>query len=165
MSEFNPEKIHVRNIIAGLDIKEVIPRRYTLTHSDKTGDLFLTIDLEYDEKQTSTFYTKLMRDEVLAEWKEEENGLEFHIYVHISGGFVFGWAGMRDRIFRHYLPFTIKVFRNGDDELFKTFPFLDDAPIFVHFNSKNKKYNKIENYGFFRKYKKSNPHTSFTSQL
>lgn len=153
MNELNPEKIHVKNRLVEKDMKNIIPRRYTLTHSDKTGDVFLTIDLDYDDKQTSAFYTKLMRDEVLAEWKEVENRFELHVYVHVSGGVVFGWAGMRDRIFRHHLPFTLNVFRHGDNELFNIFPFLDNTHIFVHFNSRKKKYNKIENYGVFRKYK------------
>lgn len=153
MDKLNPEKIHVKNRIGVKDINSIIPRRYTLTHSDRTGDLFLTIDLDYDKEEISTFYTKLMRDEVLAEWKEKSNGLEFHVYVHVSGGFVFGWPGMRDRIFRHYLPHTLKVFRYGDNELFKAFPALDNALIFVHFNSNRQKYNKVENYGDFREYK------------
>ena len=38
------------------------PRKYTLTHSDRTGRLFLTIDKEYNEQQISGLYTRLMRD-------------------------------------------------------------------------------------------------------
>jgi len=43
MSEFNPEKLTVeyRDIVTAT--KPIIPRRYTLTHSDDTGELFLTI--------------------------------------------------------------------------------------------------------------------------
>jgi hypothetical protein len=68
MSRLKPEKLEV--IIKG-DLTEtdpIIPRRYTLTHSDATGKLTLTIGLEYDLKQISGWYTRLMRDEVLAEW-------------------------------------------------------------------------------------------------
>lgn len=153
MSEIDPEKIHI-NLNKELDKKKsFIPRRYTLTHSDITGDLFLTIDNDYDKEAISAFYTKLMRDEVLAEWRKKENGYEFHVFVHVSGGFVFGWAGMRDRIFRHYLPFTLKIFRFGDNELFNIYPILDNAPIYVHFKSNKQKYNKVEKYGFFKEYK------------
>jgi hypothetical protein len=153
MNELNPEKIHVKNRLAEKEMGGyIIPRRYTLTHSDRSGDMFLTIGLDYDDKQTSSFYTKLMRDEILAEWKEVKSRFEFHVYVHISGGLVFGWARMRDRIFRYYLPFTLNVLRYGDNELFNLFPYLDDAHIFVHFNSPRKKYDKIEKYGIFRKY-------------
>lgn len=96
-----------------------------------------------------------MRDEVLGEWRQVEEKYEFHVYVHISGGFVFGWAGMRDKIFRYHLPHTIKVFRYGDNKLFKQFPSLDDAPVIIHFNSSKKKYDKIENFGVFNDYKQN----------
>jgi hypothetical protein len=152
MIELNYEKIHINYRVRRDTQKSFLPRRYTLTHSDFTGDLYLTIDREYDEKEISHFYTKLMRDEVLAEWKKIDNIYEFHIYVHVSGGFVFGWAGMRDRIFRHYLPHTIRVMRYADDDLFSNYPALDKAPILVHFESNKEKYNKIENYGIFNDY-------------
>ena len=50
------------------------PRRYTLTHSDSTDDLFLTIAPEVNQRQVSSWYTRLMRDEVVAEWQESEDG-------------------------------------------------------------------------------------------
>ena len=40
------------------------PRCYTLTHSDFTGKLFLSIGNEFDKKAVSGLYTKIMRDEV-----------------------------------------------------------------------------------------------------
>jgi hypothetical protein len=46
----------------------VIPRAYTLTHSDSTGELFLGIGSTFDRHQIAGWYTRLMRDEVLAEW-------------------------------------------------------------------------------------------------
>jgi hypothetical protein len=49
-------------------------RCYTLTHSDTTGELFLTIGPDFDRAQISGLYTRLMRDEVLAEWREDEDG-------------------------------------------------------------------------------------------
>ena len=48
-----------------------LPRRYTLTHSDVTGELFLTIARDYDKKQIGGWYTRFMRDEVLGEWMQD----------------------------------------------------------------------------------------------
>ena len=43
MADFNPEKLHII-YKDSVDVdKLVLPRKYTLTHSDSTGDLFLTI--------------------------------------------------------------------------------------------------------------------------
>lgn len=147
MSNFNPEKLNVqfKNSIDKTQLN--IPRKYTLTHSDSTGDLFLTIGTEYDYKQISSLYTRFMRDEVLAEWQRNNMTYELHLFLHVSGGFIFGWASLRDRIFRSHLPLVLKTIRYGDKLMFKSLPILNNSPILVHFESKNKKYHKIENYG------------------
>jgi hypothetical protein len=152
MANFNPDKLHVvyKDSIDNTKLK--IPRKYTLTHSDSTGDLFLTIGPEYDYKQISSFYTRFMRDEVLAEWQFNNNIYELHLYLHVSGGFVFGWASLRDRIFRSHLPLVLNVIRYGDKLIFESLAILNESPIYVHFNSKNKRYNKIENYGQIKEF-------------
>ena len=86
------------------------PRRYTLTHSDATGDLFLTIGTEYDRVQIAGWYTRLMRDEVLAEWQAGEPPV-LHVHCHVSGGLVFGTAGWRASIFRQHMPMVLQAFR------------------------------------------------------
>ncbi|MFW9830040.1 MAG: staygreen family protein, partial [Candidatus Thorarchaeota archaeon] len=126
MTELCPEKLHVvyKNAIDA--DKLIIPRKYTLTHSDSTGDLFLTIGSEYDFEQISGFYTRFMRDEVLAEWQRNDIGYELHLYLHVSGGFCFGWAGMRDKIFRHHLPLVLEAIKYGDKKLFAGNPDLNE---------------------------------------
>lgn len=66
MSKLDPGKLHVTFNGGTSPVDLEFPRRYTLTHSDLTGDLFLTIGREYDEEHISGIYTRLMRDEVLA---------------------------------------------------------------------------------------------------
>jgi len=149
---FNPKKLHVNYSEKCEAGKKFIPRRYTLTHSDSTGDLFLTINCDYDENQISKLYTRFMRDEVLAEWIEDNNQYELHIYVHVSGGFVFGWARLRERIFKFHMPLVLNALIYGDKELFEIYPLLNNARIIVHFNSKKKKYNKVEDYGIVNNY-------------
>jgi len=147
MSELNPEKLHVV-YKDSIDIDKLeLPRKYTLTHSDSTGELFLTIRTEYDYDQISGLYTRFMRDEVLAEWQKKNGDYELHLFLHVSGGFCFGWAGLRDRIFRHHLPLVLEVIRYGDKELFERMPEVKNAKIFVHFESNRKKYDKIEYFG------------------
>ena len=147
MPNFNPEKLHV--VYKGLedDFKGLIPRKYTLTHSDSTGDLFLTIGADYDYDQISSLYTRFMRDEVLAEWQGNNDEYELHFYLHVSGGFCFGWAGLRDRIFCYHLPLVLQAIRYGDKKLIEEMPEIENSRIFVHFQSRNKKYERIENHG------------------
>ena len=147
MAHLNPQKLHVV-FKDSIELSKLsLPRKYTLTHSDSTGDLYLTIGNEYDYDQISHLYTKFMRDEVLAEWLEVNKHYELHVYLHVSGGFVFGWAAMRDKIFRHHLPLVFQAFIYGDKNLLETGPQLKESEIIVHFQSKNKKYNKIEHFG------------------
>jgi hypothetical protein len=124
-----------------------MPRRYTLTHSDTSGDLFLTIGQEYDWKQISGWYTRLMRDEVLAEWCKEKDGAALHVYCHVSGGLVFGTASWRYAIFGRELPLVLEAFRHGDRQLFEAHPGLDHAPIEIHFRSHRRRYRRKERWG------------------
>jgi hypothetical protein len=151
MTGLDPKKLHVQ-FKGTIDPQTFsIPRRYTLTHSDTTGDLFLTISYEYDKDQISGFYTRLMRDEVLAEWViGSQDRKELHLYLHVSGGFCFGWAGLRDRIFRHHLPLVLKALKMGDKNLFENAQDLEDSPIIVHFQSNKQKYCKDEECGLIR---------------
>jgi len=147
MSRLEPERLHVRYLPGIEQVALTIPRRYTLTHSDTTGNLFLTIGSDYDYRQISGLYTRLMRDEVLAEWKEEQDGLSIHVYCHISGGFVFGRAAWRESIFRSEMPLVLETIRYGDRKLFAQNAKLDHVPIFVHFRVSNTKVDRFEQWG------------------
>ena len=147
MSRLRAEKLHVR-FAGGVEADgPVAPRRYTLTHSDSTGDLFLTVGAEYDRKQVSGWYTRFMRDEVLAEWLDDGGGPELHVYCHVSGGLVLGTARWRYAIFQHELPLVLATFRLGDLGLFEALPELDEAPIRVHFRSSRRRYRRTERWG------------------
>ena len=146
MSLLGLEKLKVKFMVGVNSRKPIEGRCYTLTHSDFSGDLFLSIGLEFDKKVISGFYTRLMRDEVLAEWLKDEENYLLHVYCHVSGGLVVGTAGWRDSIFRRELPLVLRCICNGDKSLFDLHPSLMDATILVHFRSSNKKFDKIESW-------------------
>jgi hypothetical protein len=147
MSRLRPEKLHV-SLAQGVTAEGPIsPRRYTLTHSDTTGDLYLTIGSAFDRAQISGWYTRLMRDEVLAAWQQDEEGPSLHVTCHISGGLTFGTAGWRYAIFQHELPLVLEAFRYGDRKLFEAHPALDQAPIWIHFRSSRRRYRRTERWG------------------
>ena len=147
MSALDPQKLHV-TFNTGTSARSIqLPRRYTLTHSDSTGDLFLTVAPEVNQKQISGWYTRLMRDEVVAGWQESEDGPALHVFCHVSGGFVFGSAGMRYGIFRRELPLVLEAFRFGDAGLFEARPDLDQTSIWIHFQSADRRYHKTERWG------------------
>jgi len=147
VSRLQPEKLHVQFAAGATPEGPVEPRRYTLTHSDTTGDLFLTVGPAYDRKQISGWYTRLMRDEVLAEWRQDDDGPALHVFCHVSGGLVAGSAGMRDAIFRRELPLALEALCVGDRALLAGHPELEGAPIRVHFAATQNRYRRTERWG------------------
>jgi hypothetical protein len=152
MSRFDPDKLHTVFLV-GTEIDRLIPpRRYTMTHSDRTGDVFLSIGKDYNHKQLSGFLAHFMRDEVLAEWMGDYGQPSLHVYVHVSGGLAFGPAGWREKLIRNEMSFALKALRHGDRTLYEANPYLDRAPINVHFE-KSRARDNIENWGVLGDYK------------
>ena len=152
MSTLNPEKLHIKFIGEANPKAPTTPRRYTLTHSDTTGDLFLSIGTEYDYKAISGFYTRVMRDEVVAEIIETRDGPELHVYCHVSGGLVLGGPKWRYEIFQRHMRQVLQAFRFGDEVFYAVNPRYDHAPVIVHFQSTKKHFNLVENWGIASDY-------------
>jgi len=153
MQRLNPEKLHVKYLAGAGPEQLTLPRCYTLTHSDRTGDLFLSIGRDYDTRQTSKLYTRLMRDEVFAELSSVASNFSFRVFCHVSGGFIIGTAKWRYKIFQSELPLVLESIRYGDQVLFEHNPELDNAPVFIHLESHDRRFNKVENWGTLAKYK------------
>ena len=147
MKRLQTDRLHVTFSDDTPQDRMILPRRYTLTHSDMTGELFLTIGKDYDYRKLSRLYTRFMRDEVCAEWIECDGSMKLHVHCHVSGGIVFGSSSFRDAIFRRELPLVLEAFRYGDRVLFEVNPGLDNAPIEVIFSSRNRRFNTTEMWG------------------
>lgn len=145
MSRLRPEKLSVE-FRQGITITEpIILRCYTLTHSDISGDLFLTIGLGYAYDKTTA-----MRDEVLGEWIKLGGKYFYNVYLYIDGEFGPSTAAVRNSIFRRELPLALEAIRFGDKKLFNAHPQLDNASIIVYFSSIIPYFNIIEDWGTFQ---------------
>ena len=113
MTELNFNKLHIDFDNRLNDQRSKLPRFYTLTHSDITGDLFLSVGLTYNQEKLSGLYGKLMRDEILGEWINDDRP-SLHIHCHCSGGIVLGSAKWRDSIFRYHMPTVLEAICYGD---------------------------------------------------
>ncbi|WP_368505003.1 staygreen family protein [Alkalihalophilus sp. As8PL] len=141
MGRLDPEKLFVE-YREGVTVTEpVIPRRYTLTHSDLTAELFLTIGSEYAYDQINT-----MRDEVLAEWRMQNGSYFLYVYVYV-GDYGPVTTVIRDEIFRRELPLALEAIIYGDQPFFEAHSELIDAPIWIYFDSTDTTYNKFEYWG------------------
>jgi len=145
--------LHVRFLEGTEPRKFSLPRRYTLTHSDRSGEMFLTVGDDYCHEQVSGWYTRFMRDEVLAEWKELDEGFEMHVYCHVSGGLVFGTPRMRLSIFRMHMRTVLEAVRQSDGGIFEERPDLDESMVVVHFCYQVKELDLQERYGLLHQYR------------
>ncbi|GEO25441.1 hypothetical protein AAC03nite_12260 [Alicyclobacillus acidoterrestris] len=180
--KFRPNKVHTVFLEGVNPSFPIAGRHYTLTHSDRTGDLYLSVGLTYNPVQLERPYIRFMRDEVRGVWLAEnanpgsavdggtdefvttfgptvqgqrEDGEPLfvtHIYVHVSGGRVYGRAKQRDYAFQKELPRALRAIRHADAYLFTAHPELDDASIVVHFESDSEKYHRTEAWGRWKDY-------------
>src|SRR5574342_617645 len=107
MANFIPEKLSVEYMDGVKATEPVIPRYYTLTHSDLTGELFLAIGKQYAWDKINP-----LRDEVVGEWKT--NGISFFycVYLYIDKGQLNqNVSAKRTEIFRRELPLALTAIR------------------------------------------------------
>lgn len=149
MSKLNPKSLSVEFIGDVTAISPIIPRRYTLTHSDITAELFLNIGILFNYDKINA-----MRDEVLGEWINISGNYFYYVYLYVDGQSnpTEKETAIRDSIFRRELPLALEAIRYGDREFFDTHIKLNYAPIIVYFISNNPKFNIIEKWGTFSDY-------------
>ena len=139
---FHPNLLHVEFREGITPRSPIIGRRYTLTHSDLTSELFLTIGLAFAlDKINAT------RDEVLGEWFIAPHHYTLYLYCYVGGERGFDNARKRYAIFKKELHLVIESIRYGDKDLFKCCPHLTRAPIWIVFNSTFPQFKRIEYWG------------------
>jgi len=150
LANFIPEKLSVEYMDGLTATEPVIPRYYTLTHSDVTGELFLAIGKQYAWDKINP-----LRDEVLGEWRTNGISLHYCVYLYIDQGELKqNVAAKRTEIFRRELPLALIAIRYGDRFLFNAYPTLDQASIIVNFMSTYPQFAKQENWGNFGSFTK-----------
>ncbi|WP_027408343.1 staygreen family protein [Anoxybacteroides tepidamans] len=143
MNQLKPEKLHIQWGDETSLYTPAIGRKYTLTHSDATGDLYLHIGRAFAVERLSK-----MRDEVLAEWKTVKQTLILFVYVYVGNANISQEASQqRKKMFEKELPLALEAIRYGDRQFFQTYPSLDFSPILVHFTSEYPHLNITESYG------------------
>lgn len=132
---FDAAKLTVTFTPGTLPGGSMVPRRYTLTHSDRTGDLFLTIGAEFDRRALRALQVRLERDEVLGEWVLDAGEPRLELHMMAQGGLpVFGTAALRCRIFRGYRDLVLAALQHGDRAFTGAHPEIVGAPVLARFH-------------------------------
>ncbi len=142
MKKLDPKKAFVQYRNDFSPYEPIIDRKYTITHSDSTGDLFVFVGNKYADDKVNS-----MRDEVLLDWKQDDKGLYLMGKVLVDGEKNIGNPTIRNKIFLKEMPTALQALRQADRFLFINNPTLDNAPVFIQFVSKNPDFNKIYDFG------------------
>ena len=149
LSSFIPSKLTTNYLAHATPLLPVEGRKYTLTHSDITGQLFLAVGYEYNIRAINP----KLRDEVIAEWVPQMGEFSLYGRVYVSGGeFDEMNAKARFLIFKKELNLAITAMVYGDKVFFMNYPCLLDAPIFIRFESIYTQFNQIQFYGTPRQF-------------
>ncbi|TCL38248.1 staygreen protein [Anaerospora hongkongensis] len=151
MSIFDKTNLSV-NLRPGITAcQPIIPRRYTLTHSDQTGQLFLSVALQYATDEITP-----SRDEVLAEWRcLGPRNFQLHAYVCVDNHSGKKEAALRNKHFIRRLPLALGAIFCGDRYFFYNRPELHMAPVWIHFQSCYPEFCRDEYWGVMAEYANS----------
>jgi hypothetical protein len=146
--ELNPQKVFVQYRGELSPYEPVLGRKYTITHSDTTAELFVFVAENYAEDQVTK-----MRDEVRISFEHTEKGYQLIGSVLVDGEGVKGNAYIRNKIFYNEMPTALQALRRGDRFLYQKDPALDKTPVFIHFISGSPTYDKTYDFGMIGNYK------------
>lgn len=149
MKTFQPDKLSVTYLPPATPFFPVEGRKYTLTHSVETGELFLSTGHVYDRANINI----KMRDELVAEWIPRLGEYTLWGQVYVSGGeYDEKYAQVRYLVFQREIETALQAIVNGDQTFFTYFPWLLDAPVYIQFDSVFPQFQKIMYYGTPRQY-------------
>lgn len=140
---FDPKMLNLEFRNGIKDENPIDGRKYTLVHSDETGELFLTTALTYAYDKVNL----MTRDEVFGDWKRIDDRFILKVYVYVDGIGGREEAAKRNTIFRKELPLALSAIRYGDRKFLEDHNELLNSSIIVRFISAYDEFNKIENYG------------------
>ena len=145
---FDPNKLETNFIEPVTPLEPIRNRKYTLTHSDTTGMLFLDIGNEYNYSAIN----KDLRDELLGKCKMFNYNsyvLVFHAYVGDSD---YSDASMKYTAFKYHLKSALQATFYGDRALLNEYPYLLNTLIYVKFDSDILIFDNYEPYGYVKNY-------------
>ncbi|KGR77042.1 staygreen family protein [Ureibacillus sinduriensis] len=143
MEDFNPQMMQVRFILPASPIDPLMGRKYTLTHSDGTGQLFLDIGIDFNYEAINGE----LRDEIIAQWQNDwEYRLMGKVYVD-NGEYTEEEAHKRYNQFKKHMNGALQGIVFGDRLFLSNYPLLLDAPIYILFESTYPQFREIYNYG------------------
>lgn len=144
---FNPDMLETTFVKPITMYNPIKGRKYTLTHSDDTGIMFLTIANEYNYSAIN----QVLRDELLGTWKIYNNRFKLFFYAYVGDSDYFTCL-TKYKAFKYHMNLALQAIIYGDKELIKKYPELINCPIYIKFDSFIPMFNNYEFYGYVKDY-------------
>ncbi|MDK2586625.1 staygreen family protein [Romboutsia sedimentorum] len=145
--KFNPDKLETTFVNPITPYSPIKGRKYTLTHSDETGMMFLTIANKYNYSTIN----KDLRDELLGTWKTHDDSYGLFLYAYIGDSDYLS-SLIKYGAFKYHMNLALQAIIYGDRELLKEYPELTDSPIYIKFDSSIPIFNNYKFYGYVKNY-------------
>lgn len=141
--ELNPNMLETTFIPPATKLSPVNGRKYTLTHSDDTGMMFLDIGIVYNYLAIN----QDLRDEILGKWVLlDDNSYILFFYIFV-GDSDYETASNRYNIFKSHLNSALQNIVYGDRYLLEKHAELVNTPIYIKFDSSFPVFDNYEYYG------------------
>lgn len=133
------------------DCNPVNGRVYTMTHSDETANLYVTVGCNIAKDQVDL----KNRDEVIAYLSTDDESSILWGCVLISGeGIPCENAKKRNEIFLREMHVALRAIRVADDAFYSKHPECNNAKVFIQFRSDDEQYHRWYDFGKIAYYSK-----------
>lgn len=155
MKPFDLEKAEREFLNHSNETYPVIGRKYTITHSDETAGVLVSIGTTYALCRVGE-----MKDEVYLTIECRDGRISFVGMVQVDGENEEETI-KRQKIFLKEMNVALRALRYADREFFAHYQELDASPILIHFRSAIPKYDRFFYFGNMQLYKQVLPGTKF----
>lgn len=145
--KFNPDKLQTTFVYPITMYGPIKGRKYTLTHSDKTGMMFLTIANVYNYSAIN----QDLRDELLGTWSTYNGSYGLFLYAYVGNSDYFS-SLFKYGAFKSHMKLALQAIIYGDRELLEEYPDLTNSPIYLKFDSSIPIFDNYEFYGYVKNY-------------
>mgnify|MGYP000965367784 CR=1 FL=1 len=130
----------------GIKNQSVLERKYTLTHSDETGELFLYVGSSFLEERFS-----VLRDEVVGKWRLIDNIYSLWLICNLDCASSNYSPKERLAIFEEHIQRVVQIIKYGDQEYIKNHH-LYNANIYVSYRSSDPALQNVQCLGTLHAY-------------
>jgi len=120
-----------------------LPRKYTSTHNDDTGEIYISIGHEYNTTLLSSVEARIRESQVIGEWIKKNDQYEIHLKVQVSTK-INPNAVIRNEYICKELGLVLEGIAFAETALLKLHSYLMNAKIYIHFRSLDPVYDRVE---------------------